>query len=443
MKKFLCTILIVASIFNLSMITTLATQPIKLVVAGETINTDVAPIIVNDRVMIPVRAVFESIGAKVSYDASAQLITATKRDRVIQMSVGNNVMLVDNKEVELEVAPFVRDDRTLVPVRACAEAFDLNVQWLQESRTVKVLAPTSVLSKEIESDGSWTTFSYDEKGRLVRIQEYTKDGENKYFEEYTYDNNGNVLSHRMAGPSFVKYFYDDAGKLIREEKADYLYGDSTVTYTYNDKGLLIYVEDTLSAVLGEKGSWCEYKYDENGRLIYERDKKGHVLNYSYDQMGNLKTIEQEERKTEYFYDSQCRLIREEITYGNSVKDWREYEYDAAGNLTYEGHYENSKETRWYKYEFDSDGKLIYKRWYENLQENWIKHTYNEEGNLILQEWSSGGSKRYFYNVFGDLIEVSFPNGIIWEQYEYDDNGNLLKYSEPSRGTSQEYIVVVK
>lgn len=115
---------------------------ITVLVNGEQLVTDVAPQIVNDRTMLPMRAIFEALGANVSWVEKDRLIFATKGEYMIVMQIDNNQMSVqtvtsdENTAISLDVAPFIYNSRTLVPVRAVAESLDAQVDWVAETRTV-------------------------------------------------------------------------------------------------------------------------------------------------------------------------------------------------------------------------------------------------------------------------------------------------------------------
>lgn len=114
----------------------------KVELNGETVITPIDAKIVNDRTMLPMRAIFESMGAKVTWFDTDKIIFVAKGDKFITLKIGEAVMSVqsalsDEKEViTLDVAPFIEDGHTLLPVRAVAEAMEAKVDWEQESYTV-------------------------------------------------------------------------------------------------------------------------------------------------------------------------------------------------------------------------------------------------------------------------------------------------------------------
>ena len=109
---------------------------------GETVDFDkydgVKPIIEKGRALVPVRAVTEVYGATVSWDEETQTVTITKDETVIVLQIGSLKALVNGEEKELEVSPVIYKGRTLIPIRFVAEAFDLTVDWDNDSRTIVV-----------------------------------------------------------------------------------------------------------------------------------------------------------------------------------------------------------------------------------------------------------------------------------------------------------------
>ena len=101
---------------------------------------------INDRTMVPMRRIFECVGAKVEWDEETQKITATRRvwdhwrdeTTVIEMHIGSKTMYVNGEAKEMDVAPILDGDRTLVPVRFITEAFDAKVDWDNDNQYVFV-----------------------------------------------------------------------------------------------------------------------------------------------------------------------------------------------------------------------------------------------------------------------------------------------------------------
>ncbi len=112
---------------------------IMVYIDGTRVSFDVAPQIVNDRTVVPMRAIFEALGAEVDWAQETKTITSTAGDVKIIMQIDNKVMTVNDEEVELDAAPFVAEgNRTLVPVRAISEAFNCEVSWDGDIKLVDI-----------------------------------------------------------------------------------------------------------------------------------------------------------------------------------------------------------------------------------------------------------------------------------------------------------------
>jgi len=98
---------------------------------------DVAPQIVNDRTMLPVRILAESLGAKIEWKQNkTRVVTIHNEDVKVSLDIDKETALMNGREVELDCPAFIDDDRVFVPVRFLAEVFDAEVEWNSETRQV-------------------------------------------------------------------------------------------------------------------------------------------------------------------------------------------------------------------------------------------------------------------------------------------------------------------
>ena len=101
-------------------------------VNGRTVMNDVAPIIVNDRTMIPLRFVSEALGAQVDWNEAARTVTI-KQDGVTMR------MTIDKMIDGFNAAPIIRNSRTMVPVRYIAEKLGANVMYVPITQEIIVV----------------------------------------------------------------------------------------------------------------------------------------------------------------------------------------------------------------------------------------------------------------------------------------------------------------
>ncbi len=119
------------------LITALGTfNGIKVVYNDKAIDFDVPPQIINDRTMVPLRAIFEAIGATVSWDGETRTVTAEKDGVKISLTIDVAEIVKNDQKIALDVAPVIVNDRTLVPVRAICESFGSTVDFDAENLTV-------------------------------------------------------------------------------------------------------------------------------------------------------------------------------------------------------------------------------------------------------------------------------------------------------------------
>ena len=94
-------------------------------------NFEIVPKVINDRTMVPIRFIAEALGATVSYKEETEEIVIDIDGKQILLKVGSDVMKVGNTEVKLDAPAFVEDGRTLVPVRAISEGLGKKVSYLE------------------------------------------------------------------------------------------------------------------------------------------------------------------------------------------------------------------------------------------------------------------------------------------------------------------------
>lgn len=131
------------SLMSLSAIAS-AADDISVIINGSKTDFDVPPQIIEDRTLVPMRKIFETLGAKVNWIGESNTIIAAKDENVIVMNIGSktfsvtNVITAETKNIGLDVPPQVINDRTLVPIRAVSEALDKNVDWDNNTKTVTI-----------------------------------------------------------------------------------------------------------------------------------------------------------------------------------------------------------------------------------------------------------------------------------------------------------------
>lgn len=106
---------------------------------GKSVENDVAPIIRENRTMLPARFVAESLGAEVFWDAEKQQVTVKKDGTLILLEIGKAEATVNGETKTLDSPAFIESDRTYTPVRFIAEALGASVAWDEATRRVTII----------------------------------------------------------------------------------------------------------------------------------------------------------------------------------------------------------------------------------------------------------------------------------------------------------------
>ncbi len=345
---------------------------------------------------------------------------------------------------------------------------------------------TRPISSE-EDDVFVVTRSYDERGRLIVIEEPAPD-EGTIRSEYAYDDFGYVsqisqgnslrlllFQHDIAGRlvSLVdgrgtsitlvwdddrdrvrrlltdgverSYTYDSFGNLVEYRRQDVI-----ETYEYNGLNQVISVTDAL-------GSETHYTYDEAGNLLSRTFPDDTVERYEYDALNNLTratsrgglittyetalniegnrtrytvTNPAQEQAT-YVYDAIGRLREVLVNDGEGVRiKTYTLSYNALGFLTRieEGHVPGGRALT---VQYDLLGNPLS----SSIDGTETTYTYNAAGWLASITEPNGSSTQYDYDALGNITAVTLPDGA-QQLYRYDENGNLVSFVDALGGETR-------
>ena len=114
-------------------------EEVQIEVNGEALTgLDMNPVILNDRTLVPVRAIFEKLGAEVVWNADAQEVYISYDNQLEVLRIDDNTGLIDGLEFSMDVPPKIINERTMIPARAALEAVGCTVGWQADTRTVTV-----------------------------------------------------------------------------------------------------------------------------------------------------------------------------------------------------------------------------------------------------------------------------------------------------------------
>lgn len=115
---------------------------------GETRTNDVAPVIRNERTMLPSRFIAESLGASVEWNEEKQLVTIKGKnekneDITILITIGAAYSSVNGESIKLDSPAFIENDRTYTPIRFISEQLGANVDWNESEQKITITRKTA------------------------------------------------------------------------------------------------------------------------------------------------------------------------------------------------------------------------------------------------------------------------------------------------------------
>ena len=99
------------------------------------------PVTESDRTLVPMRFLFEHLGAEVDWDNDTQTATAKKGNTAISVSIDNTSAIVNGTEITMDVPARLVGDKTMVPLRFLSEELGYTVEWDEDTRMATVLMP--------------------------------------------------------------------------------------------------------------------------------------------------------------------------------------------------------------------------------------------------------------------------------------------------------------
>lgn len=234
MKKYILTFVTVFTLFT-TVVT--ANENISLKINGTDAEFDVMPQIIDGRTMVPVRAIFEAVGAEVTWDNGTKTVTGVKDNTTVKMTVNSNSETINGKTVEMDASPQIIDGRTLAPARYVAEAFGCSVEWDGVNKVVSIATSKTAKSDDVTEsadDNSWIDFIMAEDGKpsAIDFSKISNDDLRTLHSDTRYD---------FEQSAFPKSIFDDS-----ENMADLIKND---TAKFSDTILQIWKQNSANHII--------------------------------------------------------------------------------------------------------------------------------------------------------------------------------------------------
>ena len=233
--------------------------------------------IMNDRTMVPMRKIFEVLGAEVEWDGENRIVTGKKEDTEIKLQIGNNIatkkISEETKNIELDVTPTIVNGRTLVPVRFIAESLDKKVGWDAENRAV-IIIDSDEIENKIKNNASNLYELLTNKFEDPKTYEadLVLNGTIKDSEQSKIKGNMNIKVNETAVEIHLN---------LNSDEKDFKDIDASVILDI--KNYTVYVKS--DSIKNSDGMWVKYEFDdeekESMKRVFDELKKSQELDTKY------------------------------------------------------------------------------------------------------------------------------------------------------------------
>ncbi|MGG4216694.1 stalk domain-containing protein [Paenibacillus jamilae] len=179
---------------------------IKVIINGVTQQYTQSPLVSQNTTLVPLRGVFESLGAQVEWDSKAKKVTASKNDDTLTLNIGSKLAYKNSNPVQLDAATQIQKGQVLVPLRFVSQSLGAKVNWDQTTRTVTI-------SNQANDSTSYTN-SLSSKPLAAPVTKVTYD--TYYNDALAYED---AVKLAIADSTSVKtgeVSIDQAGKIMKE-----------------------------------------------------------------------------------------------------------------------------------------------------------------------------------------------------------------------------------
>ena len=224
-----------------------ASAPIRIYFDGRIVTSDTPPEIVNDRTMVPLRIISETFGSDVSWVDQTKTVTVKSGGLTNTLTIGppqaSFVTKTGKAIIELDAPPYIKNSRTMVPLRYLAESLGLDVGWSDAERAVYInrIQPAP-------AHGPFDFHAYREMGRFNSGLAAVVNDDNKLgfidldgnlVIDYQFDRDVNTTDSskhdyipQNAGPYYDdynidKYAFNQAGYAHVKKNGEYFFIDKT------------------------------------------------------------------------------------------------------------------------------------------------------------------------------------------------------------------------
>ena len=211
--------------------------------------------LINNRTMVPLRKIFESLGCTIDWNQETKTVTAKSNGKTIKLTIGSSDAYVSNgaseEKIVLDSGPIIVENRTLVPLRFIAESLGCDVGWDQKNQTA-IIIDYEEIAKII---GAKSNYLYNYAGKAEDVSIIRK-----YFDEWDSSRNTMFSLGIAANGNSVYLKFDGTSSLIDEIKNEE-WNEFTYTRFERENGTYLKSDNYVFSSMFSAKKGTEFKYE--------------------------------------------------------------------------------------------------------------------------------------------------------------------------------------
>lgn len=304
-KTLICLMLVFVTVLSIGTAAFAEEREVAVVLDGEILEFDQNPVIQNGRTLVPLRGIFEPMGAEVGWDDATQTVTAVKDDITIKLTIGDNILYKNGEAITLDVPAQLIGSRTMVPARAVSEAFDARVGWIEEIWMVTIVtdetmkkAIDSVNQAEEIAMGLYATYSVQGTDVMMKIIS----GEQKSTDIRFIVTEGYILPSGYKEADIYDVKVTDGAKTVFSNNGEISVEEGASAYLNITPFKDIMNSLTLAVKTVETDKYASYDDDMGTKIIIEKETGKIALEVSAEDAGLAGQVKEDIIHSEILFD---------------------------------------------------------------------------------------------------------------------------------------------
>jgi len=211
--------------------------------------------ITNDRTMVPMRGIFEELGAEVQWYSETQTVTGIKDNVSVTLRIGDPVAQIGSESYTLDSPPLIIDNRTMVPLRFISESLGSEVYWNGFTRSVKIFSdPFEKLSPDNLNIGMALTQAESILGTPKNILSGPANTElrsyhNNYSDYYLVSYKDNQIHYIFTSQKDCEFDGEKIGETYKGINSNNIFSKGSLTATFaSTDGKKISIVDNIAKI---------------------------------------------------------------------------------------------------------------------------------------------------------------------------------------------------